>query len=117
MVNLVAVLPSSLDGIVSVALALSRPLLEHLHCLVVTLGHNGVLLCGAHDAGSVNLQPRKERTVSTYLSKSVIIMIATPATLSADAVHVFAERAALCSALPSVNCDPRGDSERVRSRG
>ncbi|XP_061578464.1 uncharacterized protein zgc:136858 [Cololabis saira] len=54
-------LPSSLDGTLSVALALSRPLLEHLHCLVVTLGHNGVLLCGAHDAGTVSLQPRKQK--------------------------------------------------------
>ncbi|XP_076588822.1 uncharacterized protein LOC143321944 [Chaetodon auriga] len=55
------VLPSSLDEVLSVAVALSRPLLEHLHCLVVTLGANGVLVCGEHDAGSVNLQPRKEK--------------------------------------------------------
>ncbi|KAM7396967.1 hypothetical protein PAMP_019970 [Pampus punctatissimus] len=54
-------LPSSLDEVLSVAVALSRPLLEHLHCLVVTLGANGVLLCGEHDAGSVNLQPRKQK--------------------------------------------------------
>uniref|UniRef100_A0A8C9ZPD6 Zgc:136858 n=1 Tax=Sander lucioperca TaxID=283035 RepID=A0A8C9ZPD6_SANLU len=45
----VAVLPSSLE--------------EHLHCLVVTLGANGVLVCGEHDAGSVNLQPRKQKRV------------------------------------------------------
>ncbi|XP_070828609.1 uncharacterized protein [Chaetodon trifascialis] len=55
------VLPSSLDEVLSVAVALSRPLLEHLHCLVVTLGANGVLVCGEHDAGSVNLQPRKQK--------------------------------------------------------
>ncbi|XP_028285710.1 pseudouridine-metabolizing bifunctional protein C1861.05 isoform X2 [Parambassis ranga] len=55
-----AVLPSTLDEILDVAVALSRPLLEHLHCLVVTLGANGVLLCGEHDAGSVNLRPRKQ---------------------------------------------------------
>ncbi|KAM9352022.1 uncharacterized protein ABDE67_006881 [Symphorus nematophorus] len=55
------VLPSSLDEVLSVAVALSRPLLEHLHCLVVTLGANGLLLCGEHNAGSVNLQPRKQR--------------------------------------------------------
>ncbi|KAM6937228.1 uncharacterized protein FYW49_021029 isoform 2-T2 [Xenentodon cancila] len=55
------VLPTSLDGTLSIALALSRPLLEHLHCLVVTLGHNGVLLCGTHDAGTVSLQPRKQK--------------------------------------------------------
>ncbi|XP_070687002.1 uncharacterized protein [Pempheris klunzingeri] len=55
------VLPSSLDELLSVAVALSRPLLEHLHCLVVTLGAHGVLLCGEHVAGSVNLQPRKQK--------------------------------------------------------
>ncbi|XP_031139138.1 pseudouridine-metabolizing bifunctional protein C1861.05 [Sander lucioperca] len=55
------VLPSSLEEVLSVAVALSRPLLEHLHCLVVTLGANGVLVCGEHDAGSVNLQPRKQK--------------------------------------------------------
>lgn len=58
-----AVLPSSLDEVLNVALALSRPLLEHLQCLVVTLGANGVLVCGEHDAGSVNLQPRKQKRV------------------------------------------------------
>lgn len=64
----VAVLPSSLEEVLSVAVVLSRPLLEHLHCLVVTLGANGVLLCGEHDAGSVNLQPRKQKRVSaTYI--------------------------------------------------
>lgn len=58
-----AVLPSSLEEVLSIAVALSRPLLEHLHCLLVTLGANGVLLCGEHKAGSVNLQPRKQRMV------------------------------------------------------
>ncbi|XP_034390908.1 pseudouridine-metabolizing bifunctional protein C1861.05 [Cyclopterus lumpus] len=55
------VLPSSLEEVLSVAVALSRPLLEHVHCLVVTLGASGVLVCGEHDAGSVNLQPRKQK--------------------------------------------------------
>ncbi|XP_068169684.1 uncharacterized protein zgc:136858 isoform X2 [Antennarius striatus] len=55
------VLPSSLDDILSLAVTLSRPLLEHLHCLVVTLGSNGLLLCGEHNAGSVNLQPRLQK--------------------------------------------------------
>ncbi|XP_038164794.1 pseudouridine-metabolizing bifunctional protein C1861.05 isoform X4 [Cyprinodon tularosa] len=54
-------LPSTLDEIVRVAVALSRPLLENLHCLVVTLGPDGVLLCGEHNAGSVDLQPRKQK--------------------------------------------------------
>lgn len=54
-------LPSSVDEVLSIAAALSCPLLEHLHCLVVTLGANGVLVCGEHDAGSVNLKPRKQK--------------------------------------------------------
>ncbi|KAL6106478.1 uncharacterized protein ACO6RY_10341 [Pungitius sinensis] len=53
--------PSALEEILNVAVALSRPLLEHVHCLVVTLGAGGVLVCGEHDAGSVNLQPRKQK--------------------------------------------------------
>ncbi|MEQ2200537.1 hypothetical protein XENOCAPTIV_030691 [Xenoophorus captivus] len=60
-VDLVPVLPRSLDETLMVAVALSRPLLENLHCLVVTLGPDGVLLCGEHNAGSVNLQPRKQK--------------------------------------------------------
>ncbi|XP_069019617.1 uncharacterized protein [Embiotoca jacksoni] len=56
-----AELPSTLDEMLCIAVALSRPLLEHLHCLVVTLGANGVLLCGEHDAGTVNLQPKKQK--------------------------------------------------------
>ncbi|KAM8892240.1 uncharacterized protein AB9W97_012353 isoform 2-T2 [Spinachia spinachia] len=55
------VLPNSLEEMLSVAVALSRPLLEHVHCLVVTLGAGGVLVCGERDAGSVNLQPRKQK--------------------------------------------------------
>ncbi|XP_056137694.1 uncharacterized protein zgc:136858 [Lampris incognitus] len=54
-------LPSSLDEVLSCALALSRPLLNNLHCVVVTLGAKGVLVCGEHEAGSVNLQPKKQR--------------------------------------------------------
>ncbi|XP_061825333.2 uncharacterized protein [Nerophis lumbriciformis] len=55
------VLPSSLEQLLSLAVALSRPLLEHIHCLVVTLGADGVLVCGEHQAGSVRLQPRKDK--------------------------------------------------------
>uniref|UniRef100_A0AAQ5YAD8 Carbohydrate kinase PfkB domain-containing protein n=1 Tax=Amphiprion ocellaris TaxID=80972 RepID=A0AAQ5YAD8_AMPOC len=57
------VLPSTLDEMLGVTVVLSRPLLDHLHCLVVTLGAHGVLLCGELDAGTVNLQPRKQRRV------------------------------------------------------
>ena len=64
----VEVLPSSVEEVLSVAMALSRPLLDHLHCLVVTLGESGVLVCGEHEAGSVNLQPRKHKKVmATYI--------------------------------------------------
>ncbi|XP_063052293.1 uncharacterized protein zgc:136858 [Engraulis encrasicolus] len=55
------VLPESLEEALSCAASLSRPLLEHLQCVVVTLGPMGVLLCGEHEAGAVNLQPRKHR--------------------------------------------------------
>lgn len=109
-----SVLPSSLDEVLSVAVTLSRPLLEHLHCVVVTLGANGLLVCGEHDAGSVNLQPRKQKRVRAacfrftddycYGSESELVFF------------VFAEEAALCSALPSADSDSRGDSECVRSR-
>uniref|UniRef100_A0A4W5MSH5 Zgc:136858 n=1 Tax=Hucho hucho TaxID=62062 RepID=A0A4W5MSH5_9TELE len=54
-----AVLPSSLEEVLSCAMALARPLLDHLQCVVVTLGAMGVLLCGEHNAGSVDLQPRR----------------------------------------------------------
>ncbi|XP_072291752.1 uncharacterized protein [Eucyclogobius newberryi] len=52
-------LPDSLDEVLDVAMALSRPLLQHIHCLVVTLGAYGVLICGENKAGSINLHPRK----------------------------------------------------------
>uniref|UniRef100_A0A668AST2 Zgc:136858 n=2 Tax=Myripristis murdjan TaxID=586833 RepID=A0A668AST2_9TELE len=55
------VLPSSLKDVLSCAMALSRPLLEYVHCLVVTLGAKGVLVCGEYDAGSVNLKPRQQK--------------------------------------------------------
>ncbi|KAM9807997.1 uncharacterized protein ACB057_005829 [Neosynchiropus ocellatus] len=55
------VLPSSLEEVLNVAMTLSRPLLEHLHCLVVTLGPFGVLVSGEHEAGSVNLTPTQKK--------------------------------------------------------
>ncbi|XP_016888510.1 uncharacterized protein LOC103380561 isoform X2 [Cynoglossus semilaevis] len=58
------VLPCSVEEMLNFAVTLSLPLLEHIHCLVVTLGANGVLLCGEQDAGSVNLQPRQHRRSS-----------------------------------------------------
>uniref|UniRef100_A0A8C1GC44 Zgc:136858 n=1 Tax=Cyprinus carpio TaxID=7962 RepID=A0A8C1GC44_CYPCA len=54
-------LPRSLEDVLGCVPALSRPLLEHLNCVVVTLGALGVMVCGEHDAGTVNLQPRKQK--------------------------------------------------------
>ncbi|KAJ8373715.1 hypothetical protein SKAU_G00042950 [Synaphobranchus kaupii] len=54
-----AVLPSDPDEVLGCAATLSRPLLEHLQCVVVTLGPLGVLLCGEQEGGSVRLAPRK----------------------------------------------------------
>uniref|UniRef100_A0A8C1WUC7 Zgc:136858 n=1 Tax=Cyprinus carpio TaxID=7962 RepID=A0A8C1WUC7_CYPCA len=54
-------LPRSLDDVLGCIPALSCPLLEHLHCVVVTLGVLGVMVCGEHDAGTVNLQPQKQK--------------------------------------------------------
>uniref|UniRef100_A0A3B4VLQ3 Zgc:136858 n=1 Tax=Seriola dumerili TaxID=41447 RepID=A0A3B4VLQ3_SERDU len=71
------VLPSSLEEVLNVAVALSRPLLEHLHCLVVTLGSNGVMVCGEHNAGSVNLQPRKQKRVRTLCAVHYPALIVT----------------------------------------
>lgn len=59
------VLPSSLSEVLDIALSLSRHLLEHIHCLIVTLGAKGVLVCGEHQAGSVNLQPGRQNKVDT----------------------------------------------------
>ncbi|XP_026991445.2 pseudouridine-metabolizing bifunctional protein C1861.05 isoform X1 [Tachysurus fulvidraco] len=55
------VLPSSLEDVLGCAAALSRPLLEHLQCVVVTLGALGVLVCGENEAGTVSLRPRKHK--------------------------------------------------------
>ncbi|XP_073687504.1 uncharacterized protein [Garra rufa] len=54
-------LPRSLEDVLGCVPALSRPLLEHLHCVVVTLGALGVMVCGEHEAGTVNLQPQKQK--------------------------------------------------------
>lgn len=75
MFHVVAVLPTSLDEVLKVAVALSHPLLEHLHCLVVTLGAHGLLVCGEHEAGSVNLQPRKQKRVRQHIFKHTVIMM------------------------------------------
>ncbi|KAM9292624.1 uncharacterized protein RDI95_002425 [Morus bassanus] len=52
-----AELPSRLEDVVQSAVALARPLLAHLCCVVVTLGAHGVLLCGRSLGGSISLRP------------------------------------------------------------
>lgn len=107
-VRLVSVLPSSPDEVLALAVALSRPLLEHVHCLIVTLGANGLLVCGEHDGGSVNLQPRKHKKVR---------MSWYPVVISADTCEVsVSEEGALRCALPSTGGAARGDGKCVRSR-
>ncbi|KAL8222095.1 UNVERIFIED_CONTAM: hypothetical protein K2H54_074917 [Gekko kuhli] len=50
-------LPSKLEDVVETAMALVPPLLRELHCVVVTLGQHGVLVCGQSTDGSVSLHP------------------------------------------------------------
>ncbi|XP_010152609.1 PREDICTED: pseudouridine-metabolizing bifunctional protein C1861.05-like [Eurypyga helias] len=52
-----AELPSRLEDVVQTAVALARPLLAHLCCVVVTLGADGVLLCGRSLGGTISLRP------------------------------------------------------------
>ncbi|XP_038636880.1 uncharacterized protein zgc:136858 isoform X2 [Scyliorhinus canicula] len=54
-----AELPSVMDEVIGVALDMSRPLLKHLQCVIVTLGEQGVLLCGKSEEGTISLQPKK----------------------------------------------------------
>uniref|UniRef100_A0A8C5PMM1 Carbohydrate kinase PfkB domain-containing protein n=1 Tax=Leptobrachium leishanense TaxID=445787 RepID=A0A8C5PMM1_9ANUR len=51
-------IPSELDDIIDKAIVLSLPLLEYLHCVIITLGANGVLLCGYSSGGALFLYPK-----------------------------------------------------------
>ncbi|PKU36068.1 pseudouridine-metabolizing bifunctional [Limosa lapponica baueri] len=63
-----AELPSRLEDVVQTAVALARPLLAHLHCVVVTLGAHGILLCGKSLQGSISLHPgAHEQTAAASL--------------------------------------------------
>ncbi|XP_074438482.1 uncharacterized protein LOC141741509 isoform X1 [Larus michahellis] len=63
-----AELPSRSEDVVQTAVALSRPLLAHLHCVVVTLGAHGILLCGKSLGGSISLRPgAHEQTAAASL--------------------------------------------------
>ncbi|KAM4748686.1 uncharacterized protein WCC33_006060 [Rhinophrynus dorsalis] len=50
--------PCALDEIIDLAISLSLPLLEHLLCVIVTLGANGVLLCGHGKGGALSISPK-----------------------------------------------------------
>ncbi|XP_041906507.1 pseudouridine-metabolizing bifunctional protein C1861.05-like isoform X3 [Corvus kubaryi] len=58
-----AELPSRLEDVVQTAVALACPLLAHLHCVVVTLGAHGVLLCGKSLGGSISLYPGAQEQI------------------------------------------------------
>lgn len=114
-------LPSSLTEVLNVALTLSRPLLEHIHCLIVTLGAKGILVCGEHEAGSVDLQPRRQKKVR--LEETWLHVVKKKKTHT----HTFQEgewsyvlcvtgEAALCCPLPSTDSASWGDGECFRSR-
>ncbi|XP_060632823.2 uncharacterized protein [Anolis sagrei] len=53
-----AALPSKLEDIVDTAAKLAGPLLKELHCVVVTLGQNGVLVCSRNESGTISLHSR-----------------------------------------------------------
>ncbi|XP_055506089.1 uncharacterized protein zgc:136858 isoform X3 [Leucoraja erinacea] len=57
-------LPRELDGVIDAALEMSRPLLKHLQCVIVSLGREGVLLCSTSEDGEICLQPRKDPQTS-----------------------------------------------------
>jgi len=63
-------LPSRLEDVVQTAMALARPLLAHLHCVVVTLGAHGILLCGKSLGGSVSLHPGAREQVRAWKANS-----------------------------------------------
>ncbi|XP_038009031.1 pseudouridine-metabolizing bifunctional protein C1861.05-like isoform X5 [Motacilla alba alba] len=67
-----AELPSRLEDVVQAAVALACPLLAHLHCVVVTLGAHGVLLCGRSLGGSISLYPGAHKQVRLLLPGSVL---------------------------------------------
>lgn len=50
--------PCKLEDMVDTAISLSLPLLENLHCVIVTLGAHGVLLCGHRRDGTVSLRAK-----------------------------------------------------------
>lgn len=63
-------MPSKMEDIIKTAIALAYPLLRGLHCVVVTLGQHGVLLCGRGKGGSISLHPQTCYEVKKYMGKT-----------------------------------------------
>ncbi|XP_040201666.1 pseudouridine-metabolizing bifunctional protein C1861.05-like isoform X1 [Rana temporaria] len=53
-------IPCAFDDVIDMAITLSLPLLENLHCVIVTLGAHGVLLCGHSCNGVLSLHPNNK---------------------------------------------------------
>uniref|UniRef100_A0A4W3JZI2 Zgc:136858 n=1 Tax=Callorhinchus milii TaxID=7868 RepID=A0A4W3JZI2_CALMI len=68
-----AELPSEMEDVIDVAMSMSRPLLKHLQCVLVSLGCQGVLLCGRGEAGTLSLQPRKDHQVCALHQPSISV--------------------------------------------
>ncbi|XP_073506218.1 uncharacterized protein [Phyllobates terribilis] len=51
-------IPCKLEDMVDTAISLSLPLLENIHCVIVTLGAHGVLLCGHRRGRTVSLRAK-----------------------------------------------------------
>ncbi|XP_040201670.1 pseudouridine-metabolizing bifunctional protein C1861.05-like isoform X2 [Rana temporaria] len=58
--NRVPDIPCAFDDVIDMAITLSLPLLENLHCVIVTLGAHGVLLCGHSCNGVLSLHPNNK---------------------------------------------------------
>ncbi|XP_043944411.1 pseudouridine-metabolizing bifunctional protein C1861.05-like [Protopterus annectens] len=54
-------MPVLLNDVINTALMLARPLLEHLLCVVITLGPHGVLLCGRSEGGRMLIHPHRKQ--------------------------------------------------------
>lgn len=112
-----SVLPSSLEEVLDVALTLSRPLLEHIHCLIVTLGAKGLLVCGEHEAGSVNLQPRRQKKVHPEESRKNHYLANNHSKESKAVCCVCSQRKQLCAVYYPALSVPAEETVNVSGAG
>ncbi|XP_064894412.1 uncharacterized protein LOC102089100 isoform X4 [Columba livia] len=110
-----AELPSRLEDVLQTAMALARPLLAHLHCVVVTLGAHGVLLCGKSLGGSISLCPGAHEKVWMASATSGLFSLSNSHQLP---FSPFTDccRQPLCHPLPRHPHQQGGDSQCLRSR-